>query len=297
MGLVNFADEGPFLLIDTSYQVYAIAYRAMNIYSKHYDVPACKQELHTIDFTDDSDFLHIFNRNFISSVKKLHSQFMTTASKTLFALDCPKKDIWRREHFDGYKLHRMVQVGPPEGLNTRPIFKYVVNTLLPTLVEKGFGHTASHPHGEADDIIGVTHSIIREREPDRRVVILASDHDLMQLIDGKTDIMTTQNTNMVDKACGDPKRDLLEKILVGDGSDGIPGCFTKQKGDKVLCMGFGKVACSKLLDDRELLMQKFEEYPEAREQFKLNQQIVDFKNIPQNIRASITEKVTELFYG
>lgn len=297
MGLKNFKEDGPFLLIDTSYLTHAIAFRAFNIYQRHYDVPTCQEELYKVDFSEDEDYLHIFNRNFVSTVKKLHSQFMSSPSKTLFALDCTKKDIWRRSFFQEYKLHRMVHVGPRTGLNRSPIFRYMVGNLLPSLVERGFGHSAYHPHAEADDIIGITHSIIREREPDRRVVILASDHDLMQLIDGKTDIMTTQGGNMVDKACGDSKRDLLHKILIGDSSDGIPGVFTKQKGDPVLSRGFGKVACKKLLDDRELLMEKFEQYPEARDQFKLNTLIVDFKNIPDDIRSTITNDVTGIFYG
>jgi 5'-3' exonuclease len=297
MGFVDYETDGPFLLIDTSYLTYCIAFRSLNIYKKHYDVPSDPEELYKVDFTEDGDFLSIFNRNFVSSIKKLHSQFMTSASKTIFALDCPKKDIWRRSFFEGYKAHRMVQVGPPAGLNSRPIFKHLVDKLLPGLIDRGFGTSMYLDHCEADDIIGITHSFIRANERDRKIVILASDHDLMQLLDKNTEIMTTMNTNMKDKSCGDPARDLLKKKLIGDGSDGIPSCFTKVKGDPVLSRGFGNKACEKLLDDRDLLEAKFEQYPEAREQFKINHLIVDFENIPDELRSKVTKMASDLIYG
>ena len=297
MGLVNFAKDGPFTIVDNSYLVHAIAFRTLNIYGKHFDLPDCGLELHGIDFSEDEDFIKIFNRNYVSSIKKLHSQFMGTPSRTIIAQDCSKRKIWRKSFFNEYKLHRIVQTEPPQGLNRGPIFKYVNNDLLPSLEDRGFGHVFYHHCSEADDIIGIAHSIIRREEPDRKIVILASDHDLMQLLDEHTEIFTTQGKSLKDKSLGNPKLDLLQKILIGDKSDGIPACFTKQKGDPLLSRGFGAKACQQLLDDRELLIQKFQEYPEAAEQFKLNTKIVDFNNIPADVRQPIEESIMDKIYG
>jgi 5'-3' exonuclease len=302
MGLKrDFSDQESFLLIDNSYLVHAIACRTINIYGNHYDIPDLKtpegrQELYTIDFSLDEDFMHIFKRNYLSVIKKLHREHLAAPSRTVYAMDCKKRDIWRRSHFEEYKLHRIVQIGVPEGLNRGPIFGYVNKNLLPLLEESGFGYFFHHPASEGDDIIAITHALIRENEPNRKIVILGSDHDLMQLLDHNTEIYTTQGKSMRDKSRGDRKEDLMLKILKGDGSDGIPACFSKVKGDSDLSRGFGTVAATRFLEDKELLMRKFQQYPEAITQFKLNNLLVDFRNIPEQIKTDVRQQLNEKIF-
>ncbi len=293
---VDFSENEGVIIIDLSYLVHAISFRALNIYKRMYDYPKDPKELWKIDFSKDEEFIGIFTKNVLSKIKTLSTTYNCPKGHVIIAKDCRKKNIWRRDLFQEYKLHRMVENVAPEGLNRKYIFQYVDKVLLPSLESRGIVFTMANDTAEGDDIIAISKNYIRSKEPNREIVILGSDGDFMQLIDDNTLIFTTQGECINDKSQGSPKRDLLYKILIGDGSDGIPGCFTKVKGDKILSRGAGKVAINKLINEDGLLKQKFKEYPKAVEQFKLNSKIIDFRNIPKVIVKDIETSIEDHFY-
>jgi 5'-3' exonuclease len=287
--------EESILLIDLSYLVHAISFRTKNIYSREFGMPKNKEELYEIDYSLDEEFMAIFNRNFISVLKKLKTEYNTPKGAIVLAADCRKKDIWRMTHFPEYKLHRMIK--KKEGLNRGPIFKYVFDKLVPRLEAKDFCSMFSHPVAEGDDIIAVSKEIIRKREPEKQIVILASDHDLLQIIDENTIILTTQNEIVNEKSLGSSIKDLTHKVIMGDKSDGIPPCFKKTKGDKIFALGCGKKTALKLVENKALLKQKLNEYPDAQERFKINMKIVDLRNIPKEVRDDLEPRIEEFLYG
>ena len=69
------------------------------------------------------------------------------------------------------------------------------------------------------------------------------------------------------------EKDLFVKILTGDKSDNIKGVF-KKCGPKTAC---------KYFDNLELFKQKLEQQEGALERYNLNQKIIDFNMIPQNL--------------
>lgn len=294
MGLVtNFYEDG-YLIVDTSYLTHTIACRAMKIYSQHYDLPEDEEELWKINFSEDEDFRAIFDRNFISTINKFLKKFRLHKNNIVFALDCKKIDIWRRSFYEGYKLGRINASHEKKGFNRGPLFGYVKETVLPNLIEKGFGGIIKHPVAEGDDVIAVSHRYLRETYPESTIAIMTCDHDFLQLADDYTEIYNIQDKNLKEKSLGSPALDLLMKILVGDGADEIPKCFQKTKGDKYLSRGFGNKAAMTLIKDPELLKEKFNEYPEAKEQYKLNYTLVCFKAIPELIVEDITKNLKEL---
>jgi len=277
-----------FLLVDTSYMVHFLSFSTLNWYAKHFDLPDSQEELFEIDFGANDDYCKLFQKKFDSCLNSFIKRFSINPSNIFFALDCSKKNIWRRSIFSDYKLHRMVT--EKKGLNRGPVFNFMFSRLLPEYTERTHSKIINHPTCEGDDILAIAKKIIRNKYPSAQVIILGSDKDLMQLIDDNTQIIT-----MIDKCLNEeskgPKRDLLEKILLGDGSDGIPSVFNKVKGDKVLGRGLGQKALEKLLSNQELLKEKFKLYPEAVAQFKLNQQLIDFKNIPKEIQMDVGRKI------
>jgi len=290
--ITSFTSDG-YLLMDTSYLIHTIAFRTFKIYSDHFDLPDDGKEIWKIDFSLDDDFMAIFNRNFVSTVNKFLKKYKIDKSRVVFAIDCKKTDIWRRSFYESYKFQRIQGADEPEGLNRSPIFRYVLDNLLPKVNSDGMGITISYPIAEGDDIIAISKNYIRSINQTVEIVIITSDHDFMQLFDDNTVISTIQEKLLRDKSLGSPEKDLLFKILVGDGSDEIPGCFKKTPGDKELGRGFGQVTCLRFIDNPDLLKRKFSEYPEAGEQFKINKMIVDFNNIPESIVSDVTKILEE----
>ena len=79
---------------------------------------------------------------------------------------------------------------------------------------------------------------------------------------------------------------------MGDTCDNVPGCFSKTKGDKSLSRGFGEKTARIFRDDPNLLIEKFQQYPEALKQYEVNKILVSFKNIPKEIREAVKERFT-----
>ena len=80
-------------------------------------------------------------------------------------------------------------------------------------------------HAEADDIVAEFKKLIRRENPIRDIYILASDMDYLQILDEHTFLITCANKLLNHKSIGDPAIDLSIKIIRGDNSDNIPGCF------------------------------------------------------------------------
>jgi 5'-3' exonuclease len=279
MALVTSLYKDGYIIVDTSYVIHTIASRALKIYGGYYDLPEDPEELYDIIFTDDDDFRAIYDRNFISTIKKFLNKSKVHKSRTVFALDCPKRDIWRRDYFDAYKLGRMTKQKEKKGPNLGPIFEYTKTQLIPSMVSKGFGCTLEHPLAEGDDVIAIFVKMVREVSPRSHITLVCHDRDFLQLLDqdeDNLDMFNVQEKDLKSWSIGTRKENLLLKILVGDNSDEIPKCFDKVRGDKILSRGFGAKAAMKLVEDEELLKEMLKKYPEAVKKFMRNKKLIDF---------------------
>ena len=73
------------------------------------------------------------------------------------------------------------------------------------------------------------------------------------------------------------KEFLLWKVIRGDVSDNIAGVFK----------GVGEKKALKLIDDREKLKSMLKESQDSMVQFMNNKFLIDFENIPEDIREKI----------
>ena len=137
---------------------------------------------------------------------------------------------------------------------------------------------------EADDIIAIIKKKIRDIQPNRNIVIVTGDFDYLQLADDNTSIIDLKDKLITDKSLGDPKLDLLSKIISGDNSDYIPSIFNK-------C---GPKTTAKFLDNLDSLKEKLTKDQKARNNFFKNRLLVDFDMIPNYIKANIVKKFYEL---
>ncbi len=133
----------------------------------------------------------------------------------LIALD-PRGKTFRHETYPEYKGTRDAQ---PEDLSAQwPLFEELLSAWgLPTLCVDGF---------EADDVIA---TVAAQVPAESELLIVSTDKDLMQLVDGRIQLVDTMKDKRygpaeVEERFGVPPSQVLDlRALVGDSSDNIPG--------------------------------------------------------------------------
>ena len=273
-----------YLIIDMSYYMHYIIHSAFNSIKDEFQFPTDKYELYKIDLSQHDEYLEKLKEKFYSIFFYIKKQYDCEQVRPIICLDCSKKDIWRLDIFSDYKLPRREQKF--EGLNKGPIFKWINQNIISKLETDHNSIILKHSRAEGDDCIAVSKTALRKLVPDSNIYIIGNDRDLLQLIDDKCFLCSLDGKLINDISMG-AEKDLMFKLLFGDKSDNIPKCFEKVKGDKMFGRGFGEETCLKLLEDKQLLEEKFIQYPKSIEQLKLNRLLVEFKNIPQDIKEDI----------
>ena len=258
-----------YLLIDTSYLFFYRIYALKNWFGK------AKPEI-TDPYNDPlfRDKLEKMTIKCVIDLIKRHK--VTDPSKVFFLKDCRRTDIWRNTHIDEYKGGRVNNI-PKE------LFYFLHQEVLPAVIDKHNYNILSLHTLEADDIAFILKCQIRERYPDRDIVIITNDNDYLQLIDKHTQLFNLCDKDLSERSCGNPHNDLMLKIIIGDKSDNIPKVFPK-------C---GPKTAQKYLDTPGKLeeMLNKENY---REIFTRNQRLIDFNYIPKNLQQDMIEIISDI---
>ena len=204
--------------------------------------------------------------------KTLRSFHKIPFSQFVFAMDCPRKYIWRQKFFSKYKANRD-EIYKKSKWKGSGIFRHTIRELLPSLAKEHDMTILSEDTLESDDIIALVHRHIRQEYPKKNIIIVTNDYDMLQLLDGKTSMINLKGVDLQTKSFGDQRTDLLVKVLCGDPSDNIKSCFPK-------C---GKKTALNLIRNPQKLEEKLNSNPSYRETFKFNMNLIDLKNIPNDL--------------
>jgi len=275
--------EAPILLVDSSYVCFYKIYALQIWYGlANPEQYSLIKEDDDYNWTDNKDFMMKFENTYINPFVKLMKIYNVPMSNLIFAIDCPRNQIWRMQHFTNYKANR--DSSKHRKANVKELFKFTYSKIIPELEENHGIKTIRSDNAEADDVIAVIKNEIRRIQPNRKIIIVTGDHDFFQLSDSNTHIVNLKNKNLLEKSCGDPKKDLLKKIIQGDSSDNINSVFDK-------C---GVKTTQKFIDNMELFYEKIEKDPKAKKKFEYNKLLIDFDHIPENIKQSIIDSAYEL---
>jgi 5'-3' exonuclease len=229
------------------------------------------------------------NEKFVEKFKKTHVENLINMPKKLkiakdvtpiiiVGRDCKRENIWRNEFFPQYKANRAN--GQEDGFMGGPFFKMAYQD---NLFEKGGAKAIlKHPKLEADDCIAISVKHLVNRYPQCHIYIITSDRDYLQLNAHNVDLYNLTYKNIAEKnSTGDARDDLEIKIIMGDTSDNIPSVFPK-------C---GPKTALKCIEDPEFFKKKMNDNPEYYKQYKLNQLLVNFNNIPENLVDEFMESI------
>jgi 5'-3' exonuclease len=221
----------------------------------------------------NEDFVAKFKKTFVEGLQKLPKNLKldkNTKPILIVGKDCKRENIWRNDLFPKYKANREY-----DGFMGGPFFKMVYEENL--FQQGGAKAILKHPKLEADDCIALSVKYLVEKYPNCHIYIITSDRDYLQLNAHNVDLYNLAFKNIADNksSTGNPKHDLEIKIIMGDTSDNIPSAFPK-------C---GPKTAQKCIEDPEFFKKKILDNPEHYKQYKLNQQLVCFDNIPEDLSA------------
>lgn len=255
-------DNKPIVLIDCSYYIFH-RYHATATWFKHTKRNIQPEEL-------SQEFLLAFEDHFKKDIVKIEKKFKTNSKNMYMCIDCLRADIWRNELIDNYKGHRIHN----KNFN-RDIFDIFKNNINKNITQVQFDNL------EADDVIAIIHKEIRNRIPNKDIVIITNDNDYIQLNDAFTQIV---NMNKFNDICQRNKEETIEKYLMmkcllGDVSDNIP---------KI--PNINKRIANELCKSQDSLEQWLNNNNQA-ETYKRNMNIICFDNIPLHLSRNASTQL------
>lgn len=267
--------QKPVMLIDTSYFVF---YRYFATYNW-----CKKQNEHlTVDtvMTDDqfiNKYKKMFEKTFLELCK---SNKIKEYSNVVFVKDCPRDKIWRHTHINGYKENR----DDKSHSFNKNVFAYTYQTLIPDLEQQYGVQVFGHDNLEADDVVAIIATQIMDAY-DTELIIITNDNDYIQLHNhsnaSKLKITNLQGKNISDRVGCEPKIYIQMKKILGDKSDNIPSIMRK-------C---GEKTALKYAMDHQLLLEVFNSNTLAKQQYELNEKMIDFHFIPNELRHAVVDRL------
>ena len=263
-----------YILVDTSYWIF---YRYYAIY--RWWTHAKSEDPLPENPADNPEFVEKFKKTFIESIElfKKKQKIHKTPCKIIAARDCPRHEIWRNSIYPQYKETR----GKDDAFMGGEFFKCVYANNNEMLYKTGVNHVLKFPTLEADDIVAISKNWIRQKYPDAQIYILANDHDYLQLLDDKCEIINFQMKNLREskKVLATGEQNLFYKIILGDKSDNIKSVFKK-------C---GPKTTEKYYNDPTELEKALNSEEGARINYERNKKLVSFAEIPQELTDSFIE--------
>ena len=186
---------------------------------------------------------------------------------------------WRKQFFPEYKSNRKKQK-EKSSIDWDNIF--TIFDMIRTEVKANFPYKHMHiPHAEADDVIAV---LTKKYHQEEKILIVSSDKDFQQL---QRFPNVKQYTPLHKKLlkCEDPQRFLLEHIIKGDSSDGIPNILSDD--DSFVNEDKRQKPCG--AKKMEKIFEDIEHWSSERN-WERNQTLIDFEYIPEDMQLQIVEE-------
>lgn len=256
------------LLVDVSYCVFYKFFALRNWYKRAHPDKEIPDEY---DWMQDEVFMTKYKKLFFDKITKICRKNNIHNSNIVFNIDCKHTTIWRNYIYQDYKGTRQ-ESHKRSKFYAFGLFKLVIEELLPEFAAKHNNSILKVEACEADDIVAnIVIHLENERQNCnnmdsfdidnydtsniRKIYILASDTDYIQLCNDNVILIDMNNNNLNNKYLSNninQRYYLIQKILIGDISDNIPQCMINLdflKKYKIKCQD--KMILSKEIDGTE----------------------------------------------
>ena len=273
-----------FIFVDGSYYCFHRYYSLLNWWKNAH--PDEKMD----DPLQNTTFVEKFKKTFIETLQQIPKKLKINKQKNkpkidpimIVGRDCKRANIWRNDFYDKYKATR--DISAENGFMGGPFFKMAYDDQL--FQQGGAQEILYHSKLEADDCIAISVKNLIQKYPDCTIYIITSDNDYLQLVRENVHIYNLAFKNLKDSKVftGNPEKDLKLKIIMGDSSDNIPSVFPK-------C---GIKTAMKCIEDPEFFKKKMANNAEYYKQYALNETLVSFDKIPEELVNEFNETANHL---
>lgn len=231
----------------------------------------------------------------LSSIKFNVIKHKQAYPNIVIAIDNGSGGYWRRLKYDFYKRSReKKRIG--DSWDWESIFD-AMRVVAEEFRENMPYKTLILPHTEADDIIGVLINYISGIDPTTPIMIVSSDGDFTQCHKHKNvKQWSPMHKKWVHPKHGTPQKDLLTKIVKGDTKDCVSNVYmpsdflyTKLEGERQKPISAKFMATVFESKDPESLFTG-----DALIRYRENKELIDFDEIPDNIREAIIKEYNEI---
>ena len=236
-----------------------------------------------------NEYEPIFFRHWVlNSLRQYNLKFRGDYGEMIVCCDSPS---WRKEYFPHYKMNRKKK-RDEDGIDWKSVFENF-NQIIESIDEYFPYKILRVEQSEADDIIAVSIKKFRENS-EEPILILSSDKDFMQL----------KKYGNVKQYCPRTKHfineiddlevihdNLLEHIITGDTSDGIPNIFSDDDSF-VNDQKKQNRATKKRVEEvkNQIKTNNVNRYDSA---ISRNTVLIDFDKIPEHVVTKIIEHINK----
>ena len=214
----------------------------------------------------------------LNSIRMYRSKFKEKYGEVVIAGDAGNN--WRYGAFPQYKAARKKNRKDSK-LDWQEIFR-IINLVWDELGENFPYKTIKVDGCEADDIIGVLAQNTQEFGKHEEVMIISADKDFAQLQKYKNIAQFSPMTKKFIKE-EHPRKQLLELILKGDTSDGVPNVLS---GDNVFVDGSRQTPLRKPIIEA-LMQDPTSQGQEVLRNIQRNRKLIDLESTPEVLKENI----------
>lgn len=245
------------------------------------------------DFSKNELFMSKYSKMYLENIESILKKEKKEDYILLFCRDDKQERLWRHKLVED---NEMVYKGERPDLkmkyNLEGVFEYTYNVLLKELKKSRnyYIKTLKFSKTEADDIIAVITLYLERIKPDQEIIIVSGDDDFTQLGRKNVSIMDYRKKELKKFNKKESEDKLRLKIIMGDKSDNISGIFPKSRKELSLKKRKELKENNKLFEE----FLKLEENKDIRERYELNKKLIDFSEIPKEIKKPILEKFKKI---
>ena len=216
----------------------------------------------------------------LNSIRLYRSKFKDKFGEVVITGDAGNN--WRYKAFPQYKASRKKNRATSK-MDWNEVFR-VTNMVWDELTETFPYKTLKIDGCEADDIIGVLAYNTQEFGQHENVMIVSADKDSVQLqkFDNVSQFSPMQKKYI---KVEHPRKQLLELILKGDTSDGVPNVLS---GDNVFVNGDRQTPLRKPIMEA-LMEDPSSQGPEVLRNIQRNRKLIDLISTPQDLKDQILD--------
>lgn len=272
------------ILIDGSYFIFYRFYALVTWWKN------AKPEEPIENPADNEEFCKKFVELFPKKLKEIKKRLKLPNAEIIVAKDCSRKNIWRNYYYQLFnfedkkliqmlldkeynefreymKTQNIVKSKYKSGRNIKyDCSKFFELSYNNDLFLKHASKILEYNELEADDCI----SLYKKYNPSKNIIIIANDHDYLQLLDDKCKLY---NLKFKEITTEDKDISLELKCILGDKSDNIKGLF-KRCGEKTAL---------KLIQDKTKFKKRCLD-EEKEVDYLLNKRLIAFTEIPKTLQ-------------